>query len=66
MHQLGRLRRIAPNVPFDALVSDDIEAYLRSLMNRDIGGIVNPIVSKEAMMQLRWPMHVSDPEARML
>lgn len=66
MHRLGRLRELAPNVPFDALTSEDIEAYLRSLIDRHKEGTVHPVFIKEAKKRLRVPMKLSDAGARML
>ena len=66
MHALGRFSDVAPDVSFAELTSDHIEAYVTSLVDKGDDEDVNTAVIKEAMRTLRVPMHVADPEARML
>lgn len=48
------------------MTSENIAAYIRSIVRRKEGQHINPTIINEALKGIRMPMSVSDPEARIL
>lgn len=66
MHSLRRLDGVAPQISFERLSSQQVEDYLKSLINKDKDKEVNPALIQEALRGIRMPMQVSNAEGRVL
>lgn len=66
MHFIGRFESIASGVSVEGLTSEHIEKFIRSIVTHEKDKEINPALIEKAIKDIRMPMRMADPEARIL